>query len=197
MDSLVILISGRGSNMEAILKQHSKKYNITVISNNPRAEGLEIAKFYGANTIIFDNNQFVGRVDFDFALSEIIDRINPKLIVLAGFLRVLGEYFVNKFYGKLINIHPSLLPEFKGLHTHERVLKQGVKVHGCTVHFVSSELDAGPIISQSVVPVLQNDNVNTLANRVLQEEHILYPRVVDMFMQDKIILKYDKVEILG
>lgn len=196
METLVILISGRGSNMESILKSCSEKYNIIVISNNPNAEGLKIAQKYKVTTIVLDHKKFPDRNTFDHALSQLIDMYSPKLVVLAGFMRILNSDFVNDYFGRLINIHPSLLPSFTGLSTHARALKEGVKIHGCTIHYVTNKLDEGPIILQVAVPVLPNDDEYSLSIRVLKQEHIFYPMIVDLFMDDKIKLNINQVEII-
>lgn len=196
METLVILISGRGSNMESILKSCSEKYNIIVISNNPNAEGLKIAQKYKVTTIVLDHKKFPDRNTFDHALSRLIDMYSPKLVVLAGFMRILNSDFVNDYFGRLINIHPSLLPSFTGLSTHARALKEGVKIHGCTIHYVTNKLDEGPIILQVAVPVLPNDDEYSLSIRVLKQEHIFYPMIVDLFMDDKIKLNINQVEII-
>lgn len=196
METLVILISGRGSNMESILKLCNEKYNIIVISNIAEAKGLQIASEYGVTSVVLDHKKFPDRISFDYALLEIIDSYNPKLVVLAGFMRILSNNFVNHYQGKLINIHPSLLPSFPGLSTHTRALQEGVKIHGCTIHFVTSKLDEGPIILQAAVPVLPSDDQYILASRVLQQENTFYPMVVDLFMTDKIRLNINQVEIL-
>lgn len=196
METLVILISGRGSNMESILKLCNEKYNIIVISNNPDAEGLKIAQKYKVTTVDLNHKKFPDRTTFDHALSELIDTYQPKLVVLAGFMLILSADFVNHYYSRLINIHPSLLPSFKGLSTHIRALKEGVKIHGCTIHYVTDKLDEGPIILQVAVPVLPYDDEHSLAARVLEQEHIFYPKVVDLIMNDKIKFYMSQIEIL-
>ena len=196
MKSLVILISGRGSNMQALLKAGFPIENITVISNNPGTIGLEIAQQHGAKTIVLDHRIYPDRQTFDKALAERIDTCQPKLIALAGFMRILSDSFVQRYQGRLMNIHPSLLPSFPGLGTHARVLQEGVKIHGCTVHFVTSQLDHGPIVIQAAIPVLPNDTESTLAARVLQHEHRIYPQAVQWFMDDRIRLSNNYVEVL-
>ncbi|MBP6367365.1 MAG: phosphoribosylglycinamide formyltransferase [Nitrosomonas sp.] len=196
MKSLVILISGRGSNMQALLKAGFPIENITVISNNPGTIGLEIAQQHGAKTIVLDHRIYPDRQTFDKALAERIDTCQPKLIALAGFMRILSDSFVQRYQGRLMNIHPSLLPSFPGLGTHARVLQEGVKIHGCTVHFVTSQLDHGPIVIQAAIPVLPNDTESTLAARILQHEHRIYPQAVQWFMEDRIRLNNNYVEIL-
>ncbi len=196
MKSLVILISGRGSNMQALLKAGFPIENITVISNNPGTIGLEIAQQHGAKTIVLDHRIYPDRQTFDKALAERIDTCQPKLIALAGFMRILSDSFVQRYQGRLMNIHPSLLPAFPGLGTHARVLQEGVKIHGCTAHFVTSQLDHGPIVIQAAIPVLPNDTESTLAARVLQHEHRIYPQAVQWFMDDRIRLSNNYVEVL-
>jgi phosphoribosylglycinamide formyltransferase-1 len=196
MKPLVILISGRGSNMQALLEAGFQADRITVISNNPNATGLEIARKYGARTIVIDHRTFPDRQTFDTALAEIIDACQPKLIALAGFMRILSDRFVQRYQGRLMNIHPSLLPAFPGLGTHARALQEGIKIHGCTVHFVTVQLDHGPIVIQAAIPVLPEDTEETLAARVLQQEHRIYPQAVRWFMEDQIRLNDNHVEVI-
>ena len=196
MKSLVILISGRGSNMQALLEAELPVEHIAVISNNPDASGLEIARRYGAETSIVDHRAFPDRQAFDRALAEKIDTHQPKLIALAGFMRILSDCFVQHYQGRLMNIHPSLLPAFPGLDTHARALQEGIKIHGCTVHFVTLQLDHGPIVIQAAIPVLPEDTEKTLAARVLQQEHRIYPQAVRWFMEDRIRLDANQVEIV-
>ena len=182
MKRIVILISGRGSNMQAILKVAAAErwpaQIAAVISNQPNAAGLDVARAAGIATSAINHRDYPDRELFDAALAELIDQHSPDLIVLAGFMRILTPGFVNKYFGRLINIHPSLLPSFPGLHTHQQAIDAGVKVHGATVHFVTAELDHGPIIAQAVVPVLDDDTEDTLAARVLEQEHRIYPQAV-------------------
>ena len=178
MKRIVILISGRGSNMEAMLKARLPAEIVAVISNEPAAQGLATAQAQGIATAVVPHRAFAGRAAFDAALAAEIDRHKPDLIVLAGFMRVLTESFVARYAGRMINIHPSLLPSFPGLHTHRRALEAGVRVHGCTVHFVTPGLDSGPIIVQAAVPVLADDTEDRLAARVLAQEHRIYPQAV-------------------
>ena len=196
MKSLVILISGRGSNMQALLEAEFEMDRITVISNNPNAEGLEIAKKYGVETVVLDHRIFPDRQAFDSALAERIDTCQPKLIALAGYMRILSDRFVHHYQGRLMNIHPSLLPAFPGLGTHARALQEGIKIHGCTVHFVTLQLDHGPIVIQAAIPVLPDDTEKSLAARVLQQEHRIYPQAVRWFMEDRIRLSENHVEII-
>lgn len=192
MRSMVILISGRGSNMQALLEAGLPV--AAVISNNPMAEGLAFARERGIPTHAIDHHAFPDRKTFDSSLAEIIDSYQPHLIALAGFMRILSETFVNHYQGRLINIHPSLLPAFPGLDTHTRALQEGVKIHGCTVHFVTSQLDHGPIIIQAAVPVLANDTPATLGARVLAQEHRIYPQAASWFLQGQLTLIENRVE---
>ncbi|WP_151445561.1 phosphoribosylglycinamide formyltransferase [Lacisediminimonas profundi] len=182
MKKIVILISGRGSNMEAILETARRDQwdsrVVAVISNRPDAKGLETAARYGIPTAVVPSRSYPERASFDAALQQEIDRHAPDLVVLAGFMRILTSGFVEHYAGRLLNIHPSLLPAFPGLDTHARALATGVRFHGATVHFVTAELDVGPIVDQAVVPVLPEDTEESLAARVLEQEHIIYPRAV-------------------
>lgn len=193
MKSMVILISGRGSNMQALLEAGLPV--AAVISNNPDAVGLTFAQARGIPTHTINHRAFPDRNTFDSALANIIDSYQPHLIALAGFMRILSEAFVKRYHGKLINIHPSLLPAFPGLNTHAQALQEGVKIHGCTVHFVTPQLDYGPIIIQAAVPVLANDTTTTLAARVLAQEHRIYPQAVSWFLQGKLTLIENRVVI--
>jgi phosphoribosylglycinamide formyltransferase-1 len=157
-----------------------------VISNDPAAKGLLAAAEHGITTAVVDHRQYKQRADFDAALAQAIDAHRPDIVVLAGFMRVLTEDFVNRYRGKLVNIHPSLLPAFPGLHTHRQALAAGVRVHGCTVHFVTPQLDHGPIIIQAAVPVLADDDEDRLAARVLAEEHRIYPQAIRWLCEDRI-----------
>ncbi len=183
--NIVVLISGRGSNFvsiaEAARKENWAAEGIEiacVISNRPQAAGLARASEMGIHTEVVDHKLFDTREAFEDALMAIIDTYDPAVIVLAGFMRVLTNHFVSRYPGRILNIHPALLPLFKGLDTHARAIEAGVRVHGCTVHFVSPELDSGAIIGQAVVPVLPGDDPDALAHRGLKLEHILYPRAV-------------------
>jgi phosphoribosylglycinamide formyltransferase-1 len=182
MKNIVILISGRGSNMEAIVQacatENWPARVAAVVSNKATASGLQFAAQQGIATAALDHKQFDSREAFDAALMKVIDGFAPDVVVLAGFMRILTEGFVRHYEGRLINIHPSLLPAFPGLHTHERALEAGCKVAGATVHLVTPALDHGPIIAQAVVPVLPTDTPDTLAERVLVQEHQIYPRAV-------------------
>ena len=199
MKNIVILISGRGSNMEALIAARdagSLPVNIAaVISNRPDAQGLETAARAGIVTHYIDHKAFAGREAFDAALAECIDGFSPDLVVLAGFMRILSEGFVRHYEGCLMNIHPSLLPSFPGLHTHQRALDEGVRIHGCTVHFVTPTLDHGPVIIQAAVPVLDSDNEASLAARVLRQEHRVYPQAVRWFAEGKLALDNGRVRL--
>ena len=186
MKNIVILISGGGSNMAAIVRASqqqnwAKQYNArvaAVVSNKAEAKGLVFARDNGIATEVLDHKQFDSRDAFDAELMQVIDRHAPDLVVLAGFMRILTPGFVAHYEGRLINIHPSLLPAFTGLHTHQRAIDAGCKFAGCTVHRVTAELDVGPILEQAVVPVLPGDTADLLAARVLVQEHAIYPRAV-------------------
>ena len=192
MKSIVILISGRGSNMESLLAaaaSGSLPVRIAgVLANRPDAKGLESAAAQGVPTGVVDHKQFANREAFDAAMAETIDRFSPDLVVLAGFMRILTDGFVRHYAGRLVNIHPSLLPSFPGLHTHRRALEEGVRIHGCTVHFVTPALDHGPVIVQAAVPVLDGDNEASLAARVLAQEHQVYPLAVRWFAEGRLRL---------
>lgn len=178
MKKIVILISGRGSNMQALLEANLPCRIVAVISNRADAHGLEIAREHGIATAVVSHRDHADRASFDAALAQVIDGHQPDIVVLAGFMRILTAQFVNRYRGRLINIHPSLLPAYAGVSTHERALHDGVKIHGCTVHFVTPDLDHGPIIIQAAVQVLADDTPQTLAQRVLHEEHRIYPQAV-------------------
>jgi phosphoribosylglycinamide formyltransferase-1 len=193
--AVVVLISGRGSNMEALLGAGIPVS--AVISNRPDAKGLETAKARGIRTAIVDHKAYASREAFDEALAKEIDRHERKLVALAGFMRVLTPAFVGRYAGRLMNIHPSLLPAFPGLHTHERAIEAGVKLHGCTVHFVTTELDHGPIVIQAAVRVLPDDTPEALAARVLEHEHIVFPRAVRWFLDRKLVIAGGRVRVEG
>lgn len=199
MKNIVILISGRGSNMEALIAARDAgnlPVNIAaVISNRPDAAGLETAAKAGIATHYIDHKAFAGREAFDAALIECIDGFAPDLVILAGFMRILSEGFVRHYEGRLMNIHPSLLPSFPGLHTHQRALEEGVRIHGCTVHFVTPTLDHGPVIIQAAVPVLDSDDEASLAIRVLRQEHRVYPQAVRWFAEGKLTLDNGRVRL--
>ncbi|SFM58746.1 formyltetrahydrofolate-dependent phosphoribosylglycinamide formyltransferase [Ectothiorhodospira mobilis] len=195
LPGIVVLISGSGTNLQALIDATARGEipgRIRgVISNRPGVAGLERAARAGIPTAVVDHRAFSGREDFDRALMARIDAHDPALVVLAGFMRVLTPGFVQHYTGRLINIHPSLLPDFRGLHTHERALEAGVETHGCSIHFVNGELDGGPVIAQARVPVMADDNPESLAARVQHQEHRLYPRVVRWFCQGRLRLADD------
>ena len=193
--SVVILISGRGSNMEALLDAQLPARIAAVISNNPQARGLGVARARGVSTAIVDHRAYPERAAFDAALAQEIDRHRPDLVALAGFMRILTAPFIERYGGRLVNIHPSLLPAFPGLDTHRRALAAGAKTHGCTVHFVTPAVDSGPIIAQAAVPVLPGDTEETLAARVLSEEHRIFPQAVRWFLEGKLRLENGQVTI--
>jgi len=189
--NIVILISGGGSNMAAIAKAAQKqawqeKLGVrvaAVISNKPEAQGLVVAAGLGLATQVVDHKRFDSRDAFDAALQSAIDSYQPALVVLAGFMRILTPGFVAHYAGRLVNIHPSLLPAFTGLNTHQRAIDAGCKVAGATVHLVTADLDHGPILAQAVVPILAADNANTLAARVLSQEHLIYPHAIRTLLE--------------
>jgi phosphoribosylglycinamide formyltransferase 1 len=186
MKSIVILISGRGSNMEAILKAALPLEIRAVISNRPEAAGLATAKAAGIPVHGLDHKLFVSRDAFDQSLMQCIDQYSPDYVILAGFMRVLTEAFIDHYPRRIVNIHPSLLPSFPGLHTHRQALDAGVKIHGATVHFVTPQLDHGPIIIQAAVPVLPDDTEASLAARVLVQEHRIYPQALRWLAADQV-----------
>lgn len=191
MKRIVILISGRGSNMEALLQAKLPAHMAAVVSNEAAAAGLATARAHGVATAVVEHRALRERDAFDAALASEIDRHRPDLLVLAGFMRVLGAGFVNAYRGRMLNIHPSLLPAFPGLDTHRRALAAGARIHGCTVHFVTPELDRGPIVIQAAVPVLAGDTESMLAARVLVQEHRIYPQAVRWFCEDRLGLGSD------
>ena len=182
MKNIVILVSGRGSNMEAIVRACERERwdarIAAVLGNRADAAGLAFARAHGIAAEVVDHRAFASRDAFDAALAERIDQHGADFVALAGFMRILGPEFVRRFEGRLVNIHPSLLPAFPGLHTHRRAIEAGCKASGATVHFVTADLDHGPIVAQAVVPVLADDSEDTLAARVLAQEHVLYPRAI-------------------
>ncbi len=199
MKNIVILISGRGSNMEAIV--HAAKSEqwpariAAVISNKADAKGLEFAASHGIATAVVSNKDFSSREAFDAALQEAIDRFAPDLVVLAGFMRILTAGFVEHYAGRLLNIHPSLLPLFPGLHTHQQAIDAGEQRHGATVHFVTAQLDHGPVVAKAEVDVLPGDTADTLSARVLVQEHKLYPYAVRLFIEDRLTIVNEEVRI--
>ncbi len=193
MKRIVILISGRGSNMLSLLESNLPVDVCAVISNRPDAPGIGIARNRGIEAFAVDHRQYSSRNEFDAELSRKIDAFSPDMVVLAGFMRILGNDFVARYSGRLVNIHPSLLPSFPGVDTHRRALAEGVKIHGCTVHFVTEKLDHGAIIIQAAVPVLQDDSAETLAARVLREEHRIYPQAIRWLAEGKLRLADGRV----
>lgn len=195
MKNIVILISGRGSNMQAVVNADIPNANIgAVLSNNEQAAGLAWAAERGIATASLNHKNFENRLAFDRAMMQLIDRYQPDLVVLAGFMRILTPEFCAHYEGRLINIHPSILPAFTGLNTHRRALEAGCRVAGCTVHFVTAELDCGPIISQGVVPVLDGDTADAVAERVLKVEHRLLPQAVADFAAGRLRINGNRVE---
>lgn len=194
MKNIVILISGRGSNMQAIVEANLPNAHIAaVLSNNPDAAGLQWAAERGIATQALNHREFANRADFDRAMMQLIDSYQPDLVVLAGFMRILTPEFCAHYTERCINIHPSLLPAFTGLHTHQRAIDEGCRVAGCTIHFVTEELDCGAIISQGVVPILDNDTADTLAARVLKVEHQLLPQAVADFVAGNLTIHGKRV----
>ena len=189
---VVVLLSGTGSNLQALIDSDDVKGSPAtlraVISNRADAYGLQRAKDAGIDTRVLDHKAFEGREAFDAALIEIIDTFNPQLVVLAGFMRILSADFVRHYQGRLLNIHPSLLPKYKGLHTHQRALEAADSEHGCSVHFVTEELDGGPLVVQAVIPVESDDSPHSLAQRVHTQEHQIYPLAVRWFAEGRLSL---------
>jgi phosphoribosylglycinamide formyltransferase-1 len=192
MKNIVILISGRGSNMEAIVRACAAERwparIAAVVSNRADAPGLAFAASQGIATAVVEHGGYADREAFDAALAQTVDRFSPDLVVLAGFMRVLTSGFVERYSGRMLNVHPSLLPSFPGLRTHERALEAGVVLHGATVHFVTSQLDHGPIVVQGAIPVTAADDARSLAQRLLAVEHVIYPRAVRWFVEDRLTL---------
>ncbi|MDX1369186.1 phosphoribosylglycinamide formyltransferase [Pseudomonas sp.] len=195
--NVVVLISGSGSNLQALIDSSqvgadsSKSSPVrirAVISNRADAYGLERARAAGIETCVLDHKAFAGREAFDAALTEAIDAFEPQLVVLAGFMRILSSDFVRHYAGRLLNIHPSLLPKYKGLHTHQRALEAGDGEHGCSVHFVTEELDGGPLVVQAVIPLQSHDSLDSLAQRVHEQEHLIYPLAVRWFAEGRLRL---------
>ncbi len=199
MKNIVILISGRGSNMEAVVRAAQAEQwparIAAVISNKADAKGLEFAAKHGIATAVVSHKDFPSREAFDDALQETIDTFQPDLVVLAGFMRILTPGFVEHYAGRMLNIHPSLLPLFPGLHTHEQAIASGLATHGATVHVVTADLDHGPMVDQATVPVLAGDTPEVLAARVLEQEHELYPRAIRWFIEDRLRIEDGKVHV--
>ena len=193
--AVVVLISGRGSNMRALVEAGLPVSG--VISNVAEAQGLEFARSRGIATRVVEHKRFPSREAFEAALEREIEALSPRLVALAGFMRVLGSGFVQRYAQRLLNIHPALLPAFPGLDTHARALAAGVKLHGCTVHFVTPEVDVGPIVIQAAVPVRATDTAQTLAARVLEQEHVVYPRAVRWFLDGRLVVQNGVVTVKG
>ncbi|WP_237066042.1 phosphoribosylglycinamide formyltransferase [Microbulbifer guangxiensis] len=198
---VVVLISGSGTNLQAIIDSAADAecpYQVcAVISNKPEAYGLTRASDGGIETAVVNHRDYLDREGFDTALIEAIDRYAPDLVVLAGFMRILTPGFVRHYSGRLLNIHPSLLPKYQGLHTHRRALEAGDREHGATVHFVTEELDGGPPIVQAIVPVEDGDTADTLAQRVQMQEHLIYPLAVQWFAEGRLRMSTDRAELDG
>ncbi len=199
MKNIVILISGRGSNMEAVVRAAQAEQwparIAAVISNRADAQGLVFAAEHGIATAVVANKDYASREQFDAALQAVIDGFAPDLIVLAGFMRILTPPFVEHYAGRMLNIHPSLLPLFPGMATHRQALEAGVTEHGATVHFVTAELDHGPAVASATVPVLPGDTEDSLSARVLVQEHLLYPRAIRLFIDDKLSVEHGQVRV--
>jgi phosphoribosylglycinamide formyltransferase-1 len=203
--NIVVLISGRGTNLNALLRTSAEERwderpgarIAAVVSSRADAAGLEYARAAGIPSHVVSNADFASRAAFDDALADVVDRYSPALVVLAGFMRVLSADFVRRYEGRLVNIHPSLLPLFPGLHTHRKALAAGVRVHGATVHFVSHEVDGGAIIAQAAVPVHPVDDEASLAERVLAQEHRLLPRAVKLVLEGRVRFDSERVVLTG
>lgn len=199
MKNIVILISGRGSNMEAVVRAAQAEQwparIAAVISNRADAQGLVFAAEHGIATAVVANKDYASREQFDAALQAVIDGFAPDLVVLAGFMRILTPPFVDHYAGRMLNIHPSLLPLFPGMATHRQALEAGVTEHGATVHFVTAELDHGPAVASATVPVLPGDTEDSLSARVLVQEHLLYPRAIRLFIDDKLSVEHGQVRV--
>ncbi len=198
--ALVVLISGRGSNLQAIVDAAQGDLPIdirAVISNRPEAAGLARAAEAGMETRVLDHSLYRSRADYDRALQTLIDSFEPDLVVLAGFMRILSPAFVNHYQGRMLNIHPSLLPAFPGLDTHEKALEAGVREHGASVHFVTEEVDGGPLVIQARVPILPKDTPEVLAARVLEQEHRIYPQAIRWFAEGRLRIEGNTVLLDG
>jgi phosphoribosylglycinamide formyltransferase-1 len=192
---VVVLLSGRGSNFQAIVDAQLPIDIVAVISNRPQASGLAFARERGFTAVALDHTAHPDRAAFDTLLADEIERHQPDLVVLAGYMRILSPGFIARFEGRLLNIHPSLLPMFPGLKTHERALEEGVKIHGCTVHFVTAQLDHGPIVIQAAVPVHADDTPATLSARVLAQEHRIYPQAIQWFAEGRLVNQQGRVNV--
>lgn len=199
--SLVVLISGSGSNLQAIIKAINENYIHAeikaVISNTVSAKGLEYAQAENISTHVIEHNRYPSRELFDRAMIDVIDPLRPDLVILAGFMRILSKTFIEHYKNRLINIHPSLLPKYKGLNTHRQALENNDEIHGASVHYVSHELDSGPIVIQVEVPVLDSDNIDSLAKRVLAEEHKIYPAAIKLHCENRISFKDNLIQLDG
>jgi phosphoribosylglycinamide formyltransferase-1 len=193
---VVVLLSGRGSNFQAIVDAQLPIDIVAVISNRPQAAGLAFARERGLTAVALDHTVLPDRATFDAVLAGEIERHQPDLVVLAGYMRILSPAFIARFEGRLLNIHPSLLPMFPGLKTHERALEEGVKIHGCTVHFVTAQLDHGPIVIQAAVPVRGDDTPASLSARVLAQEHRIYPQAIRWFAEGRLVNQQGRVNVL-
>ncbi|MBC7782132.1 MAG: phosphoribosylglycinamide formyltransferase [Proteobacteria bacterium] len=196
MPAIVVLVSGRGTNLRALVAAELPCRIAAVISNRPEAAALAFAREQGIATAIVDHVGFASRAAFEHELTTQIDLHTPTLVVLAGFMRIFSPGFVAHYAGRLLNIHPSLLPAYPGLHTHRRALADGVRVHGCTVHFVTDALDSGPIIVQAAVPVHDDDNEDALSARVLAQEHRLYPQAVRWYLERRLDLAEGRIRVV-
>ena len=198
MKKIVVLISGSGSNLQAIIENCNAKYInaeiISVISNNPNAYGLERAASANIDSIVINNKDFISRDHFDSKLIKILDDLNPDLIIRAGFMRILTQKLTNKYIGKIINIHPSLLPKYPGLNTHQRVIENQDLVHGVSIHYVSSKLDCGPLIAQGEIKTKKYDDINHLIERIHKVEHLIYPEIIKYICEDRIYLESNEVK---
>jgi len=192
---VVVLLSGRGSNFRAIAEAQLPIDIVAVVGNRPQAAGLAYARERGLTAVALDHTEHPDRAAFDALLADEVARHRPDLVVLAGYMRILSPAFIARFEGRLLNIHPSLLPAFPGLKTHERALAEGVKIHGCTVHFVTAELDHGPIVIQAAVPVRADDTAAALAARVLEQEHRIYPQAVRWFAEGRLLNRHGRVNL--
>jgi len=193
--SIVVLISGRGSNLQALIDAGIPVS--AVVSNVAGAGGLAIAARHGIPTLVVKHGDFPTREAFEKVLATEVDRFAPTLVAHAGFMRIVTAGYVERYAGRMLNVHPSLLPSFTGLRTHERALAAGVKLHGCSVHFVTPELDSGPVVIQAAVPVLPGDTVEKLAARVLRQEHVVYPRAVRWFLEGRLVVENGAVSVKG
>ena len=198
MKKIVVLVSGSGSNLQAIIENCNAKYInaeiIGVISNNPDAFGLERAASANIDSTVINNKDYISRDHFDCELIKVLDDLDPDLIILAGFMRILTEKLTNRYIGKIINIHPSLLPKYPGLNTHQEVVKNKDRVHGVSIHYVSSKLDCGPLIAQGEIKTKKHDDINHLIERIHKVEHLIYPEIIKYICEDRIYLESNEVK---